>query len=175
MRQKSLVLGILGGLVWLTYIVRAAAGSTDTAAERPAVPNVLLADGSGLPVALSRYLGQVVLLEFWAEDCGPCLKEMVFLNRLQGDFPGSPLAVLAVAENAASMAAVKSALARQKFPFLRPIGDPGGTAAQVFRVRGLPTSFLIDRHGRLALQLEGPQQWDSPAYEARVRQLLSEP
>jgi peroxiredoxin len=114
------------------------------------------------------------VLQFWNAACPPCLTELSALNRLQGDFPGLPLLVLAVSEDKDGMAALRSLMGRQKLGYLRPFADPGGSAAQALAVRGLPTSFVIDRHGHLAMHFEGPQPWDRPAVENRLKFLMLE-
>ena len=160
----------------LSYIVPAASGSAQdsTGANPPAMPDLRLADGSGLPFNLSRYRGAVIVLEFWSTSCGPCLRDLDSLNHLQGDFPGKPLVVLAVSEDPGSIQTVKAALARQKLNFLKPFADPNGVAAQFLNLRGLPTSFVIDRMGRMVLQVEGPQPWNGAALEKRINFLLSQ-
>jgi len=169
---NSLRAAIVGAVIGLSYIVPVMPGSADE--ERLTMPNILLADGSGMPFPLARYRGNVVVLEFWSTGCAPCLKELTYLNRLQGDFPGKPLLALAVSEDNAGITAVRAALARQKLTFLKPFADPGGNAAQALNLRGLPTSFVIDRHGKMVMQLEGPQQWDRADYEKRIIYLMNE-
>jgi len=161
----------------LSYIVPALPGSAqdETGAAPVAMPEVRLADGSGLPFPLSRYKGAVIVLEFWSTSCGSCLRDLDALNHLQGDFPGRPLVVIPVSEDGGNMQAVKAALARQKLTFLRPFADPGGTAAQFLNLRGLPTSFVIDRQGRMVFQVEGAQPWNNAAYEKRINYLLQAP
>jgi thiol-disulfide isomerase/thioredoxin len=164
---------LCGGIIGLGYMVTASPGSADD--TRPPMPALLLADGSGMNFPLSRYSGTVLVLEFWNSSCGPCLKELGALNRLQGDFPGLPLLVLAVSEDNGGMAALRSLMGRQKLGYLRPFADPGGSAAQALALRGLPTSFVIDRHGRLAMHFEGPQPWDRADIEQRLKFLMLEP
>lgn len=153
----------------LNYMVPVAAEST----ERPMLPDYLFADGSGLPVHLSRYRGQVVILTFWASACGPCLKQMVFLDRLQMNL--RQLAVVAISEDQGGIAQIKATLARQRLNFLKPFGDPSEAMAGQAGIRGLPTSIIVDRYGRQFLRVEGPYQWDTPLIEAQLRKLMSEP
>ncbi len=122
----------------LNYMVPVAAESEE---QRPMLGDYVFADGSGMPVHLSRYRGQVVVLNFWATWCGPCIKQMTFLDRLQMNFKNLPLIVIGISE------------------------DQGG----------LPTSVIVDRHGRLFLRVEGPYQWDSTLIEAQLKKLVLEP
>lgn len=153
-------------ILLLSYIVPFSPGSAD---DTPLpLPNILLADGSGLPFPLRRYLGNVLVVQFWSSNCGPCYKDLMFLNRLQGDLQGQPVMALAVSEDDTPMPAIKANLARNKLNFLRPFADPGGNAAATLGLRGLPSSFVTDRHGNVVMHFEGPQQWDRPDYEKRI-------
>ena len=165
----------------LSYIVPTGSGSAQgtpgdmTGANLPFMPDLRLNDGSGLPFNLSRYKGNVIVIEFWSTGCGPCVRDLDSLNHLQGDFPSKPLAVIAVNEDPVAILQVKAALARQKLTFLHPFADPSGSAAQTMNLRGLPTSFVIDRMGRIVMQLEGPQNWNGADYEKRINFLVQQP
>jgi len=160
----------------LSYIVPAGSGSAQdmTGANLPFMPDLRLSDGSGLAFSLSRYKGFVIVLEFWSTTCNTCFRDLDYLNHLQGDFPGKPLIVIPVNEDPVAVPVVKAALARQKLSFLKPWGDPNGAAAQTLRLRGLPTSFVVDRMGRIVLQVEGQQNWNGAAYEKRINFLLNQ-
>lgn len=164
-----------GGEQGLRYIVPAAAGSADGPAARVPLPaNLTFADGSSISTSLGHFRGMVVLLTFWSSRCGPCLKQMVYLDRLQGDLKGQPLAVIAATEDEGGIAAAKAYLVREKLTFLRPFADPGGGLARALQVRGLPTSLIIDKYGRLVQQVTGPYEWDNPKILAVFRALLAE-
>lgn len=160
----------------ISYIVPALPGSAqdNTGANPPFMPDLRLADGGGLPFRLLGYKGAVIILEFWSTSCGPCFRDLDSLNHLQGDFPGKPLIVIAVNEDPGGIQQVKAALARQKLTFLKPYADPDGAAAQFLNLRGLPTSFVIDRMGRVVRQVEGPQNWNGAEMEKRINFLLNQ-
>jgi thiol-disulfide isomerase/thioredoxin len=159
----------------LNYIVPVAAGSADDPATRPPMPPMSVADGSSIPLPLAHFRGNVLLVNFWATWCVPCIKEMAFLDRLQGDLKGLPVSVLAVSEDKGGLPVAKGFMTRQKLTFLRPFTDPGSAAAQALNVTGLPTSFIVDKMGRLVQRVEGPFEWDSPQIKKRFAELVKEP
>ena len=155
--------------------VPVAAGSTDDPALRPAMPNGLaFTDGSNTLLPLTHFRGQVLLINFWATWCVPCVKEMKFLDRLQGDLKGQPFHVLAVSEDRGAIMMAKAFIDRQKLTFLRPFGDPGSAAAETLHVEGIPTSFIVDKQGRLVQRVEGPYEWDDGPILNKFRGLLNE-
>ena len=164
----------------LSYMVPAGTGSAQGTSPNssgtsfPYMPDIRLNDGSGIAFNLSRYKGAVIVLQFWSTGCGPCVRDLDSLNHLQGDFPGKPLIVIPVNEDPVAILQVKAALARQKLNFLKPYADPNGAAAEVLNLRGVPTSFVVDRSGRIVMQLEGPQNWNGADYEKRMNFLLQQ-
>jgi thiol-disulfide isomerase/thioredoxin len=157
------------------YIVPVAAGSAEDPATRQPLPGDLAVyDGSNQPLLLMHFRGNVVLMNFWATWCAPCLKEMPYLDRLQGDLKGMPLAVLEVSEDNGGLPVAKAYLERAKLTFLRPFTDPQSATANKLNVQGLPTSLIIDKRGRLVQRVEGPYEWDNPAIVNRFRALLAE-
>ncbi len=157
------------------YIVPVAAGSAEDPNLRPAMPpNVTISDGTNIPLPLAHFRGSVLLVNFWATWCAPCLKEMAFLDRLQGDMKGVPVEVMAVSEDKGGLPVAKGFMTRQKLTFLKAFTDPGAGAAQVLNVTGLPTSFIIDKKGRLVQRVEGPFEWDSPPIKTRFLELAKE-
>jgi len=164
----------LSAAMALSYMVPWMPGSADSSPPPP-MPNIRLSDGSGIPFPISRYAGNVLVIEFWSNACADCLTELTTLNRMQGDLPGKPVLAIAISEDDVTAQQIKQAMARQKLTFLKPFGDPGGNAAQLMGLRGLPTSFVVDRHGRVVMQLEGPQRWDRPDMEKRILYLAAQP
>lgn len=156
------------------YIVPAVPGSVQLVGQRVAMPDLVFADASGSPQHLSHWKGQVVVLNFWATWCGPCLREMPSLDALQGKAGTAPLAVLALSEDRGGAATVKAFFARQKYSKLKPFVDPNMSVAETLGVRGLPTTFIIDKRGRMVTKVEGPYQWDGEAIVSQLGSLLEE-
>jgi thiol-disulfide isomerase/thioredoxin len=170
-----LIATAFGGESGLTYIVPVAAGSDDGADVRPQMPDLIFADASGMPTHLRQFQGQVVILNFWASTCAPCLRELFLLDRLQGNYPGQPLAVIAISEDQIGISGVKTFLNRQKYSYLRAFADPNASMAQALSISNLPTSIILDRHNRQFLRIQGAFQWEDTLTIARLRKLMSEP
>jgi thiol-disulfide isomerase/thioredoxin len=108
-----------------------------------------LTDLEGKTWTLKSLQGKVVLVNFWATWCPPCRKEMPDLDSLYQRFKGQGLVILAISDEEADK--VKPYLAERKvtFPILL---DPGRKVNELFRIDGIPKSFIYDRNGKLVAQ-----------------------
>ena len=130
---------------------------------------------AGKPSHLSDLRGKVVVLNFWATWCPPCVEEAPSLNRLQKYIEARNAVVIGVAADE-DPAAVEKFLRDEHvvFPTFR---DPGtknnhSPIAQSYGTSLYPETYVIDRHGKIARKLIGFQQWDSPAMFAYFDSLL---
>ena len=137
----------------------------------PAPSEAFQALGGGA-VSLNDFRGQVVLVNFWATWCAPCVKEMPSLERLHLALAGEGFAVLAVSQDRGGSSVVTPFLDRLKLQELPVFLDSKGKLARAFALKGLPTSFVIDREGRVVAGLVGPAEWDSPESRAFMRLYL---
>jgi peroxiredoxin len=135
-----------------------------------ATPALSLADAGGGKHRLADYRGKVVLVNFWATWCEPCMAELPSIERLRTALAGRPFVVLAVqmdgSRRTASDTAEKLGL---HFPLLL---DRDSSVSEAWGVKLLPTSFLIDRRGAVAFQYTGELDWASPESRKRVEALL---
>ena len=162
------------GRVILLAMVCAAAGSgasQGALAQRHvlnrAAPDFAVTDLDGKLIRLSNFNGKVVLLDFWATWCAPCLAEMPEFDRWQGKYGAQGLQVIGISmdDDAGSAQRVMRHLG---------IGYPiamGNVrmAAQYGGVMGLPLTFLIDRNGVVRARFQG--ETDSAAIERRMKEL----
>ena len=130
--------------------------------------------GDGSAVSLADFTGRVVLLNFWATWCGPCVREMPSLDRLQAALGPEGLEVVAVSEDR-KQALAEAFLVEHRLDHLALYMDQRGKVAQAFGLRGLPTTYLIDRQGRLVGGLQGPAEWDDEEAKALIRWYLKQP
>ncbi len=125
----------------------------------------------GMPVSLADFRGRVVLLNFWATWCGPCVAEMPSLDRLEAALGGKDFTVIAISEDR-NPAAIQPFFSEHGLTHLRRYHDPAGALSRAFALRGLPTTVLIDREGRVLGRFEGPAEWDSAKALALIRHVI---
>jgi thiol-disulfide isomerase/thioredoxin len=135
-------------------------------------PAISLADTNGHSVELSELRGKLVLVNLWATWCEPCLREMPSLERLQSRL-GERIAVLAVSEDRGGNKTVEPFIAKLGLKSVKIYIDPKSEVGHAFGARGLPTSFLIDREGKVLGRVEGAAEWDSPKILGVLQPLLS--
>ena len=138
---------------------------------RPPAPALKLPDLQGGTVDLADLRGRVVLINFWATWCPPCRKEFPSLGRVLALFTPETFEVLAVnveEEPETVRAFTGTAAGTASFPVLL---DAESRVVMSWPVKGLPTSFLVDRQGRLAYSLTGEQEFDDPAIVQAIQGL----
>lgn len=138
-----------------------------------AAPRLQLSDLDGEPIRLSDLRGQVVLVNFWASWCPPCVKEMPSMSRLQARYRAQGLHVVAVDVDE-SVATVKAFVERLPVELTIAL-DSGARAMRRWKVFSFPSSFLVDRQGRLRYGLSGAVDWDDKEVSEVVTRLLHEP
>ena len=166
--MKSLCAFLLSAFV----CVQALAGELRDLPAKPATPMSLptLAGGT---LELQQLRGKVVLVNFWATWCPPCRKEMPSMDRLAARFAGRPFVILGV--NAGDSADDVRAFMK-KVPVHFPIAlDEEGVSLKPWQVFAFPTSYVLDKHGRLRMGLFGSIDWDAPETAARIEALINEP
>src|SRR5271166_4140961 len=135
-------------------------------------PAISFVDLAGNTVSLSEFTGKIVLVNLWATWCEPCLREMPSLERLQSRL-GERIAVLAVSEDRGGNKAVEPFIAKLGLKSVKIYIDPKSEVGHSFAVRGLPTSFLINREGKVLGRVEGAAEWDSPKILGVLEPLIS--
>lgn len=148
------------------------AGNFTLLDEPVPAPQVPVKDQFGKILRLADFKGEVVLVNFWATWCSPCVYEMPSLNRLQADLGPAGLTVMAVSVDRQGLSLVEGFYKSYALANLGIFLDPDGELAGEFGVRGLPTSYLIDRQGRLVGGLQGSLEWDSPEAKALLNYYL---
>jgi peroxiredoxin len=117
--------------------------------ERKLAPDFSLKDSSGKTVKLSEYRGKVVLLNFWATWCGPCKIEIPWFIDFQQQYKDRDLVVLGISMDEDGWTSVKPYVEQKKINYRVAIGTEE-LSTLYGGVDALPTTFMIDRAGRIA-------------------------
>jgi cytochrome c biogenesis protein CcmG/thiol:disulfide interchange protein DsbE len=111
-------------------------------------------------VTLSQFRGQVVVLNFWATWCPPCIEETPSLVRMQARFKDKGVVVLAVSIDADDAAYHK--FLKDYSVNMVTVRDEAKKAATLYGTFGWPESYVIDRNGVIRRKFIGPVEWTSP-------------
>ena len=121
---------------------------------------------------LTNLGGRVVYLDFWASWCGPCRQSFPWMEILKSTYGAQGLEIITV--NLDRDRADADKFLKQFHPTFDVRFDPKGEFAELYKIQGMPSSVLIDRHGVTRFTHVGFRPVDGPLYEAQVRQLLAE-
>lgn len=125
---------------------------------------------TGEEIRLEQLSGQVVYLDFWASWCGPCLKSFPFMSRLQRDYGERGLAVVAVNLDQKPEDA-EEFLAGNEASFI-VVENQAGNVAEAYGVIAMPSTYIIDRDGRIAEVHHGFKSEDEDEIRRSVVALL---
>ncbi|SJZ34746.1 Thiol-disulfide isomerase or thioredoxin [Enhydrobacter aerosaccus] len=126
-------------------------------------------DAEDEPHKLSDFAGKVLLVNFWATWCAPCVKEMPSLDRLQAQMSKEKFLILPLSLDGPTRAKVAPFYSENKLDHLGVYFDKGKKAMQALQVSVLPTSILIDHIGREIGRLEGEADWSTPEAAAFMK------
>lgn len=129
-------------------------------------PDFTVSDGT-TTVHLASYRGRVVLLNFWATWCGPCVVEMPSLLDLHHAQPDLAILAVSIDEDAD---AYSRFLIRRKVDLIT-VRDPNETAAKLYHTDMWPETYVIDRQGVIRRKFVGAQDWNSPEVRAYLKSL----
>jgi thiol-disulfide isomerase/thioredoxin len=144
----------------------------DYTAKTP-TPPLALKDLQGQQHSLEDYRGKVVLVNFWASWCHPCLQEIPELISLSENLADSPFAILAV--NVGEEQRKLPAFVKKMDEHMVILMDPESAAFKNWQGIGLPSTFVLDGNGRIHYEAYGPVDWDGDHVVDTLRQLMQLP
>jgi len=147
--------------------------STDAAAEatdnRELAPAWTLNDVNGNPVSNESFKGKVVVVDFWATWCPPCREEIPHYVELQKELGPKGLVIVGISLDARGPSIVKPFM--EKFGINYTVVMDDGEVSEAFGgIEGIPTTFVIDRKGRIASKKIGYETREK--FEKRILPLL---
>lgn len=166
-RVLQVLIGIL--FVALVYVV------TDGIREPVVVvgdtaPRFSVVTDSGLKVSRSEFGGKLLVLNFWATWCPPCIEELPSLNALHRQFSPSGLVVLGVSVDR-NESVYRNFLKRANIEFLTA-RDPNANISADYGTFKYPETYVIDRNGKVVLKIISSTNWTDEKMVSYIKSLL---
>ena len=163
--MAAVVVAMAGG-VWAKAVTPA--DELIPAALRKAAPDFSVTDLDGKTVTLRQYRGKVVLLDFWAVDCGGCRVEIPWYVDFDRKYRGQGLQLVGLDMYGESPAMIRPFMAKSGMTY--PVAVGTDALGAEFGLQAMPLTLLIDREGRIAVSHAGIV--DRAAFEGDIQELL---
>ena len=148
------------------------APSSSSGEALKALPEMNLQDFEGKKIASDQFKGSVLVLDFWATWCGPCIAEVPMLNSLQEKYANKGLKVIGVTMASGDAKEVKPFVGRAKMKYTVLMGDDD--QAYDFNIIGFPTTYLITRDMKIFRRYIGAGPQKAARIEADIQRLLDQ-
>ncbi len=145
--------------------------SPSIALSEPQNAPVFSLPGQDKTIDLSKYRGKVVYLDFWASWCDPCKRSFPWMNKLQEQYGRDGLEIIAVNLDSSRQDAEEFLT---KVPATFDIAfDEKGKTAEIYKLKAMPSSYLIDRNGKLVHKSLGYRKEEKEIIESKIQQLTT--
>ncbi len=133
-------------------------------------PNFTITTDQGRPISRDNFGGKLLVLNFWASWCEPCVEETPSLNMFQREFAKQGVVVLGISIDRNEKLYRQFLSSRHvAFPTAR---DPDANISGSYGTFQIPETYLIDRSGKVVEKVISNQNWMDPDFLSRVRKLL---
>ncbi len=147
-------------------------GSDKNPAGSPVMPAFVLKDLDGNEVNSDDFRGKVLLLNFWATWCGPCISEIPELNEIYETYKDKGFELLAIASQSGSAETIERFAERMKIEYPVLVGNDD--ILLKYRVYAFPTDFIVDRNGLVRDHILGAPPGKKERLAVILDRLLSE-
>lgn len=156
-------------LHWANPVYAAQDQLLDKVKEKQIAPDFTLKDEEGKTHKLSDYRGKVVVLNFWATWCPPCRREMPSMERAHKRWTKEGIEIIAV--NIGDDEDKIFAFTGEYDLSFTILMDPDSSMYKIYKVPGLPTTYVIDTEGYIIYRALGGRNWDNPEIFEKIRAL----
>lgn len=167
--DRFLQLAIAGLLIVLVFVISRSFHERVVSVGDSA-PDFAITTDSGRKVSVSDFGGRLLVLNFWATWCPPCVQEMPSLDEFQKRLGGSGVVVLGVSvDKDANL--YRDFLSRAKVSFLTA-RDPEAKISSDYGTYKYPETYIIDSKGKVVQKIIGPENWNDERMVSYVKSLL---
>ena len=139
--------------------------------EKQNISDLKFKDDEGKEISFSDFQDKVLLVNFWATWCAPCIKEMPSLDRLKEKI-NKNFDVIAISVDRDGVKKVKDFFNENKITNLEEYFDTKNSLAKEMNLIGLPTSFFINKKGDLIGYFQGDMEWDNDTVVEFINYLI---
>jgi len=127
-------------------------------------------EGQKKQIELSKYHGKVVYIDFWASWCQPCRKSFSWMNKMQSLYGNEGFKVIAINLDESR---AKADIFLQQIPANFDVAfDPQGNTAEAYKIRAMPSSYLIDKNGKVVHANSGFRSNNEDELETKIKKLV---